>query len=300
MRLERDSLNTRLRALADSEWEDCVPLRWAAQFALGAIPGLLVVVAILHLAESTTTQHRKHGVSAASMIPLLSASALADNPAFHRLAQARSLAMTEAQFRVPNANGTSHRPKRVLNVTKRSSPLPVNFSAPRQQWQVLDVETRREIDAATPTPQKWSGVVLHGSGTVRGSATLLDRYQAQVKGRTDGAGYHFVIGNGQGAPDGRIQVTEKWKQAAAGHEASRISVCLVGDFLQRPPTQMQLQALDELMDYLGMKLGVVPVSAHEAGGKGNERCLGPKFPLEQIIQAVGAPASSQSEDNVTL
>jgi hypothetical protein len=63
---------------------------------------------------------------------------------------------------------------------------------------------------------------------------------------------------------------------------------------------MQLQALDELMDYLGMKLGVVPISAHDAGGTGHGRCLGPKFPLDQIIQAAGASASSQSGDDVTL
>lgn len=308
MRLDSDIMNTRLRALADSDWEDCVPLRWAAQFALGAIPGLLVVLAIMHLAESSSPEKRQHGVSAASMIPLLSASALADHPTFHRLAPTRSVALREAQFRIPDAEAPVLTARRVLTVTKRSSPLPVNFKAPRQIWTKLDGDTRQQIDAGRPAAQNWQKVMLHGSGSARGSARLLDRYQTVVKGKADGAGYHFVIGNGQGSHDGRIEVTDRWlKAGTAGAHAgndSQISVCLVGDFQRQPPSQAQLEALDELLDYLGLKLGVIPVSAHcslpgeagaEAADKDSSHCLGPKFPAEQILKAAGTAAMNGLE-----
>lgn len=294
MRLDRDSLNTRLRALADSDWEDCVPLRWAAQFALGAIPGLLVVVAILHLAETSSPEQRKHGVSAASIVPLLSASALADHPTFHRLAANHSVALREAQFRIPDANAPTRGmrgDKRVLNVTKRSSPLPVKFDAPRQGWKSLDAATRQQIDAAQPEAQGWNQIILHGSGSIRGNAKLLDRYQAMVKGKAEGAQYHFVIGNGQGAADGRIEVTDRWARNRQAIHADQmkgdgIHICLVGDFHQSPPTQAQLEALDELFDYLSLKLGDVPIKAHGATEQESNLVLGPKFPLEQILSAI--------------
>ena len=305
MRLDRDSFDTRLRALKDSNWEDCVPLRWAAQFALGAIPGLLVVVAILHLAESSASQHRKHGVSTASIVPLLSASALADHPTFHRLAAARTVALPEAQFRLPDASATTRGTKRVLHVTKRSSPLPVNFKAPPQNWTLLDASTRQQIDAGQPAVRGWQSVVLHGSGSIRGNAGLFDRYQSMVKGKTEGAGYHFVIGNGQGAADGRIEVTDRWRNALQNqeheHDANHghgISICMVGDFQQQQPTQAQLEALDELLDYLGMKLGVIPVTAHCSESGETSRCLGPKFPLDQILQATSSESLTTAEAKV--
>ena len=113
--------------------------------------------------------------------------------------------------------------------------------------------------------------------------------------------YHFVIGNKSESQDGQIHVGRRWKtQAIADLPSSEkgadqfgvIEVALVGDFESRGPTPSQLEALDELLDYLRMKTGVLRVDVHggvesPAGHTGS--CLGPGFPARQLIEelAVG-------------
>src|SRR5688572_24989201 len=61
-------------------------------------------------------------------------------------------------------------------------------------------------------PDRWRGIVIHHSGSPHGNAETLGRlHQSQGYG---GLGYHFIIGNGDGAYDGEIQAGYRWAQQA--------------------------------------------------------------------------------------
>jgi len=274
-----------LRVLADLDWEDSVPARWAAQMAVGAIPGLIVVFTIMHLA-GTAPRTTKGGTSAASIVPLLSASTLVDTAAFHRIPGVDAEMVGKVQYRAPSADRRSGSAKRVLSVTKRTSPLPVNFKAPRTEWNHLDAAARQAVDLGLAAQSRWKRVVLHGSGSSNGSVHLIERYQTRIRGLGDGQGYDFVIGNGSGAKDGSVRAASSWSSRKAGDDDLAINVCLVGDFQSAIPTHAQLEALDELIDYLSVKLGSLTVTTHDALKGEPSRCLGARFPTEQVLKSL--------------
>ncbi|HEX2972517.1 MAG TPA: peptidoglycan recognition family protein [Tepidisphaeraceae bacterium] len=102
----------------------------------------------------------------------------------------------------------------------------------------------------------WKWIVIHHSDTESGSAAAFDRYHRQVR-HWEGLGYHFVIDNGHGGADGRVEVGPRWTQqkqgAHAGVEAYNeygIGICLVGDFNSERPTAAQTASLVRLVAYL--------------------------------------------------
>jgi len=110
-------------------------------------------------------------------------------------------------------------------------------------------ETRVPVDGA-----RWQYILIYQSGSTSGDAQAIAESFRQE--RRQELPYHFVINNGDGAPDGRIQVSQRWvEQESAGPYAvgqggmvpgAVIKICLVGDFgsAGAGPTQMrQLQAL---------------------------------------------------------
>lgn len=267
-----------------------MPLRWAGQLAIGALPGMLIVFTLMRLAAQTPSAGTSG--TAASIIPLLSTQGMADTPAFHRVKAVTSgAAMTGVQFRAPREEAPVTA-QRVLTVTKRSTPLRINFKAPRQEWRHLTSGTRSDIDQGLRASKQWERVVLHGTGSSQGSTRLLQRYHSDVQGVPEGAAWHFIIGNGHGSKDGGIEASEGWRRgvpAASGRDPgtryTSISVCLAGEFQTHGPTEAQLEALNELLDYLGIKLGNLHLNGHEDARGRLAGCLGAKFPLEEIRSA---------------
>lgn len=286
----RNTLCEQLRAFLATDWEESAAVRWSAQIAVGAVPGLVIVFTIMFMA-SGAPRRGTTGTSAASIVPLLSATALVDSAAFHRVPTAEVTQANPVKFRMPGTTLTTGSQKRVLMVVKKTSPMAVNFKAPRQSWVHLDAECRQAIDAGLAKSADWQRVVLHGSGSSHGNARLLDRYHAQIRGLKGGLDYHFIIGNGSGAADGGVQAGPRWFSGRAAEAlplaGESIHVCFVGDFQTQSPTAAQLQALDELMDYLSIKIGDVPVTSHSGINGEETRCLGAKFPMEQVMSAIG-------------
>ena len=100
----------------------------------------------------------------------------------------------------------------------------------------------------------WKYIVIHHSATKHGSAELFDKMHRR-KG-WDEMGYHFVIGNGNGGADGKVEVGSRWrKQKWGAHTKTAnneynnfgIGVCLVGNFMNRMPSQKQLNSTRELV-----------------------------------------------------
>jgi hypothetical protein len=111
---------------------------------------------------------------------------------------------------------------------------------------------------------RWQRVVIHHSGAPFGSAdTIAAEHTARG---LQGLGYHFVIGNGQGAEDGELFVGRRWiEQLPGAHVAGpqapwnnqhAIGICLVGDGDRRSFTPAQLARLSELLSALCGELAI--------------------------------------------
>lgn len=107
----------------------------------------------------------------------------------------------------------------------------------------------------------------------------------------DGLAYHFVIGNGTYSAEGEIEVGHRWSQQldgghlqSAAQDEEAIGICLVGDFDKNPVSKAQLEALDELVDYLQAKVGTVELTTHKQINIRPTSCPGRLFP-EYVLQA---------------
>ncbi len=264
------------RVFSDPGWQDSAPLRWLAQLLVGGLPGVLICLVIRWMAGSPTEQGS--GAHIASVVPILSASGLVDSSAFHRLKFEPSAAAGRApQFRVPDVD--SVRTGRATGSQAPAKTSNVDFNAPRTAWKYLTPAVRAQIDATLAVRRDWQGIVLHGSRVNHGNARLMDRYDSTVRGLSQGLAHHFVIGNGAGAADGLIETGRRWTKAQAAGDTTDagISVCLVGDFNEKAPSKAQLEAVDELVDYLSIKLGRMELTTHSGSS-----CLGTKFPASGL------------------
>lgn len=140
----------------------------------------------------------------------------------------------------------------------------------------------------------WTSIVLHHSATDTGSATSFDAYHRLQKG-WQSLGYHFVIGNGTGTPDGAIETGPRWRRQEAGAHANSaefnrhgIGICLVGNFEHQPPTPAQLETTRRLVRFLAQQFHIPPerILGHcdirEGGGTA---CPGRCFPVDEVRQA---------------
>jgi hypothetical protein len=108
-----------------------------------------------------------------------------------------------------------------------------------------------------------------------------------------GIGYHFVIGNGQGMPDGDIEPTFRWRQQLQGAHAGvaqynqrGIGVVLVGNFENSPPTDRQLSSVRRLVGILKREYTIEPVNVIGHGDVKATECPGQLFPLDDVRSSV--------------
>jgi len=112
-------------------------------------------------------------------------------------------------------------------------------------------------------PRPWRWIVIHHSATDRGSAEIFDRAH-RARG-WDELGYHFVIDNGNGGRDGKIEVGSRWTKQKWGAHCKTpdnayndygIGVCVVGRYTDRLPSADQLGSLQKLVTYLSLKYDI--------------------------------------------
>ncbi|MDX9911535.1 MAG: peptidoglycan recognition family protein [Phycisphaerales bacterium] len=110
----------------------------------------------------------------------------------------------------------------------------------------------------------WHGIVIHHSGSTRGTPASIER--EHLAQNLTGLGYHFVIGNGRGIADGEVHVAYRWNEQlpgahVAGPDADRlnrstIGICLIGDGDTKGFTDAQVRRLAELCATLCRELGL--------------------------------------------
>jgi hypothetical protein len=164
------------------------------------------------------------------------------------------------------------------------------------RWQYLTANIRRQIDQAPVQKRRWRYIVVHNSGTRQGNAKAFDYYHLRVRKMPNGLAYHFVIGNGTSSGDGEVEIGNRWhRQINGGHVHSdylnniALGICLVGDFNRDKPTKKQLEALEELIRYLRLRVGKIDdkfaiVKAHREINppRWPTDCPGSKFPYRWL------------------
>lgn len=159
------------------------------------------------------------------------------------------------------------------------------------------VEGRDEQWWAGIPEADWLYVILHHSATTSGS---VESIHEEHRRRTDGTGnrwlgigYHFVVGNGQGMPDGQVVPTFRWRDqihgAHSGHavfNARGIGICLIGDFETQPPTALQLAAVKRLVKVLAVRHRIPGERVIGHSAIKATACPGKKFPLQEVRKVV--------------
>ena len=139
----------------------------------------------------------------------------------------------------------------------------------------------------TPTPvqnARWKYIYVHHSRTSGGDAASVNSHDKT------GMGDHFLIGNGEGAIDGVVQVGPRWyeQNSAAAPAGARsieptcISICLVGDFDQTRPTPTQLRRLTQLVSTLQARFRIPAESVMMVNQPANPAAIGKYFPVASV------------------
>ena len=151
---------------------------------------------------------------------------------------------------------------------------------PQRIEAVFDAPTAMQSD-------RWNAIFVHDSGQETGNADRVGQLHRAMG--YEGLGFHFVIGNGQGAGDGELQVGYRWlKQTDGIFLNGAVSICLVGDGDRTSPTPAQMRQLVELVRVLQQRLGIPPRRVRLYGNVAAAASPGRLFPSarfrDQLLQ----------------
>ena len=142
----------------------------------------------------------------------------------------------------------------------------------------------------------WKYIVLHHSANPSGNYDQIDGEHRKVLGY-DGCGYHFVIGNGTGSEDGKIEVAQRWVNQKHGVHCRNaknadideygIGICFIGDLDKEPPTPRQVAAAKVLVAYLSTRYTIASsrVETHAHLAATPTVCPGKHFPAGPFLAA---------------
>ena len=190
---------------------------------------------------------------------------------------------TATAFRGDAGAGSPPRGAKPLTMADLGPP-PSTVAPARAPTSSLGAATAAERRAwSVPLRRSWQYIVVHHSATPAGSAAAF--HKAHRARGWDGLGYHFVIGNGNQSPDGRIEVGFRWDDQREGAHAGNdlmnqrgIGICLVGDFNKTSPTAAQMRSLRRLCDFLSAYCEIAPQNLRLHRDFRQTACPGSHFP----------------------
>ncbi len=182
-----------------------------------------------------------------------------------------------------NQAGSDLPPPEIREVRNGYTPLR-SMPAPRMKPRV---ETGPRVPSGWIPPsriedrQRWRGIIVHHSATQTGNAAEFNALHKNRKDRNGepwlGLGYHFVIDNGRGGADGKVEVGFRWRQQMTGAHCRpkscthnywnehTIGICLVGNFEHEKPTPAQYKSLANLIQFLQQRYHI-PANAIQGHG----------------------------------
>jgi hypothetical protein len=188
--------------------------------------------------------------------------------------------------------------------TPPPSPMPAKLASPVHHYYSADSSSGVPADwIPRVAANNWKWIIIHHSDSDSGSAAIIDGWHRQ-RG-FDELGYHFVIDNGHGNPDGLIEVGPRWpKQKWGAHDnaldnrfnTNGIGICLVGNFNKTHPTAAQRRSLIRLVVYL-MKTYHIPASHVLGHGETKDtQCPGRYLSAREIRESVSAILSRDGKE----
>lgn len=155
---------------------------------------------------------------------------------------------------------------------------------------------------------RWECIVVHHSGSDRSTPEGMRQWHMKGRGWDD-LGYHFVIGNGSGYPDGQVYVGGRWTKQMHGAHCKTpgnhyndhgIGICLIGDLDAHGPTPRQVAALARLSSFLCQHCGIPQSKILTHGGITHKTaCPGRHFSLTPVLKQLtvrSADAGDGMED----
>lgn len=122
-------------------------------------------------------------------------------------------------------------------------------------------EVARHI--STLTPHEWQGVEVYYSRTDSGGIDALAKLE-KLSSSND-VNFHFVICNGEGAVDGFIGATKRWRTQRAclpgGNwygDTGSIRICVIADGIETVPTDCQIKRTTSLVELLSRQFKIAP------------------------------------------
>lgn len=173
---------------------------------------------------------------------------------------------------------------------------PPAMMAPQEVAPHFNVQTpEKDLWRPAVKERDWKYIVLHHTASEKANVESIHEEHQKRKDASGnpwlGIGYHFVIGNGNGMPDGEIEPTFRWRQQLQGAHAGStdpvynqkgIGICLVGNFENHAPTAAQLTAMKKLVRVLKTSYRV---SSKNVIGHRDVRateCPGKLFPMQEV------------------
>lgn len=123
-----------------------------------------------------------------------------------------------------------------------------------------------------------NSIVIHHTDTDGGTAEGLHE-AAKTRDGMDGKGlgYHFLIGDGRGEPDGAVlRGRPIWAMGChcRQNNTGRIGIALIGKLDEKPPTPQQVKSLLALLASLRVVYGALPLYPHRTVPRSNTVCPG--------------------------
>lgn len=147
--------------------------------------------------------------------------------------------------------------------------------------------------------RRWSYIIIHHSASDIGCLRQIDQWHRD-KG-WDGCGYDFVIGNGTGSSDGRVEVSPRWLYQKVGahtrlsvafarkkglppnhYNENGIGIVMIGNYDKVQPSPRQMQSLARLVRFLSDRCQIPESRIVTHGGVDQTHCPGHNFSLYQL------------------
>lgn len=170
------------------------------------------------------------------------------------------------------------------------------MTAPTEVTPHLNVQTpEKQLWRPSVKERDWKYIVLHHTASEQANVESIHEEHLKRKDANGnpwlGIGYHFVIGNGKGMPDGEVEPTFRWRQQMQGAHAGStnpvynqqgIGICLVGNFENHAPTAAQLSAMRKLVRTLKTNYRVTSKNVIGHRDVRATECPGKLFPMEEV------------------
>lgn len=145
----------------------------------------------------------------------------------------------------------------------------------------------------------WKAIVIHHSAGNFGNVAFLDKVhrERQPYDPIDSMAYHFVIGNGNGMPEGKVDYGFRWQNRLWGTHVSAansiynlkgIGICLIGNYHREPVPTAQYKALIGLIRQLISTYKIRKGNIYPHCKLNGERtvCPGRYFPYDRLYHDI--------------